>query len=692
MYIQLALVFCCFGFSLFVLFSGVASLLLFLCPPAFVPQRVAAMAAVPARAMDASQASRRATLDAARQRAAALAARKTAALAMPAGEGEGDRAPIASSSSTRRDDDSGGQHGIATESASAGGRVTVAECGRDAESHMPPAGGSSRAEEASGTQGARATPLAKIARADGSLEHAESTAHGSGPAPSPPQQDAEAGKERGHALPDVALLGPPPPLPCDDDGSETEPEEPPSATASPRDRSASEHSSTPAEPHAADEVAAAKPVLLASAAESEGGREREDGATPPEEAEATTHGQDNLRTECSEGSELRAAEGSVAGPLPVLARNASESRMPDSTAENTVEAAASRPHSDASEALPPKSPLPHDVQPDVALARAPDENKPTDAEASSPQQQQQQQQQPSASVRDWSAEAHSVAAPGPLPAALLATALDAVTQLTLPVHAAVLLKSAQRALETRGAHDKGVLIAATQLAGQLRGQQQLPQALTLCRALVALREETNGPQSLETASALLDLGECLRKLKEYAEAETAFARAVAVRRVRCGSVHPQMGSALNAYGVLLQEQGKSAEAASVLKEAFAIFSQVRMRAKVGRFESQFLLRSLLPALCVFWSAFLFPSICLLLFKYLSLFLCLSLCICASCFSLALYFPLALPLSCLLVFASYSPLPPLLCLPSLSLTPSFFPFLLHLFIPLAFSRPNSRRCA
>jgi hypothetical protein len=175
-----------------------------------------------------------------------------------------------------------------------------------------------------------------------------------------------------------------------------------------------------------------------------------------------------------------------------------------------------------------------------------------------------------------SAASAASAAAGHAPSALeqMTLALNAATQLTLPMHASVLLSSAQRALNARGPTDKGVLIAATQLSGQLRMQYFLPEALTLGRALVAARIEANGSEALEVASALLDLGEALRKSKQYAEAEDCFHRAVAIRRTQCGNEHPQTASALNAYAVTLQEQGKTEPASLMLKEAFEIFSRV----------------------------------------------------------------------------------------------------------------------
>ena len=115
---------------------------------------------------------------------------------------------------------------------------------------------------------------------------------------------------------------------------------------------------------------------------------------------------------------------------------------------------------------------------------------------------------------------------------------------------------------------------ANLLAGVLRRQNRLDEALTLYRRALALNEAAYGPHHPALAVPLNNLGNVHYDLQRYAEAQPYYARALALREAALGPEHPEVADALNNLGNNLMMLGRAAEAAEMLARAL----QIRERA------------------------------------------------------------------------------------------------------------------
>jgi len=102
-----------------------------------------------------------------------------------------------------------------------------------------------------------------------------------------------------------------------------------------------------------------------------------------------------------------------------------------------------------------------------------------------------------------------------------------------------------------------------QTGNYARSEEMHRRALTLQRQLF-------GPQSLEVATSLDDLGATHRKTGNLAAAEAAFAEAVAIRRRVTGNEHPDLATSMDNLANIRRRQGRASEAEALAREALAM--------------------------------------------------------------------------------------------------------------------------
>ncbi len=92
---------------------------------------------------------------------------------------------------------------------------------------------------------------------------------------------------------------------------------------------------------------------------------------------------------------------------------------------------------------------------------------------------------------------------------------------------------------------------------------------------LAIANRTVGPDSIEVASALLNIGQLRWTQGQYEEAVEPHRRALEIRRDVLGARHPSTLNAMSNYGLLLLSSGRVAEAEPLLRELLALSREVR---------------------------------------------------------------------------------------------------------------------
>jgi tetratricopeptide (TPR) repeat protein len=90
------------------------------------------------------------------------------------------------------------------------------------------------------------------------------------------------------------------------------------------------------------------------------------------------------------------------------------------------------------------------------------------------------------------------------------------------------------------------------------------------RAALTLRQQAFGPESLEAAASLNDLGLVLMTQHKLPEAEKAHARALAIRRRLLGDDNPDTATSLNDLAAVYRDQGKLTQAEAMAQEALRV--------------------------------------------------------------------------------------------------------------------------
>jgi serine/threonine-protein kinase len=136
--------------------------------------------------------------------------------------------------------------------------------------------------------------------------------------------------------------------------------------------------------------------------------------------------------------------------------------------------------------------------------------------------------------------------------------------------------------------DRGGERIATELEGQPAVQSALLETLAdvhlnlglvrraaeLHRQALERRRELWGDEHLETARSRDRLGDTLRQLSRFAEAEAELRRALEIRRAQLPADDPRLADSLNNLGLLLMETGRREEAEPMLRQAL----DIRLRA------------------------------------------------------------------------------------------------------------------
>jgi CHAT domain-containing protein/Tfp pilus assembly protein PilF len=102
---------------------------------------------------------------------------------------------------------------------------------------------------------------------------------------------------------------------------------------------------------------------------------------------------------------------------------------------------------------------------------------------------------------------------------------------------------------------------------------QYAEAEAAARRAVAIRERLQGKQHAEYASSVANLALMRKARGDYPEAKRLFEEAVAVQKNAVGKDRLQYAATLGNYGMLLQDQGEFAQARAKLEEAHDIVAQ-----------------------------------------------------------------------------------------------------------------------
>jgi serine/threonine protein kinase len=143
-------------------------------------------------------------------------------------------------------------------------------------------------------------------------------------------------------------------------------------------------------------------------------------------------------------------------------------------------------------------------------------------------------------------------------------------------------KTAREALRLARAHfgeENPAAADALNLIGRaLFFARHIDEAETFTRQAIAMQRRLRGDGSLQEASALEHLGDILRHQHDLkggdqsklAEAESACRAGLAIRRNRLGNNSDEVAWALKTLNIVLEDEGKPAEAEAVIREALAI--------------------------------------------------------------------------------------------------------------------------
>jgi tetratricopeptide (TPR) repeat protein len=108
------------------------------------------------------------------------------------------------------------------------------------------------------------------------------------------------------------------------------------------------------------------------------------------------------------------------------------------------------------------------------------------------------------------------------------------------------------------------------LGGVLRELGELPAARDVYRRALAIREARLGPDHLDVADSVAGLGLVVGNLGDLPAARKAHERALAIREAHLGPDHPRVAQSLSPLGNVLRELGDLPAARKVLERALAI--------------------------------------------------------------------------------------------------------------------------
>jgi tetratricopeptide (TPR) repeat protein len=132
----------------------------------------------------------------------------------------------------------------------------------------------------------------------------------------------------------------------------------------------------------------------------------------------------------------------------------------------------------------------------------------------------------------------------------------------------------ERSLATReaclGPDHLDVAQSLNDLGGVLRELGELPAARDVYRRALAIREARLGPDHLDVADSVAGLGLVWGNLGDLPAARAAHERALAIREARLGPDHPRVAQSLSPLGSVLRELGDLPAARNALERALAI--------------------------------------------------------------------------------------------------------------------------
>ncbi|HZR38642.1 MAG TPA: FxSxx-COOH system tetratricopeptide repeat protein [Ktedonobacteraceae bacterium] len=105
-------------------------------------------------------------------------------------------------------------------------------------------------------------------------------------------------------------------------------------------------------------------------------------------------------------------------------------------------------------------------------------------------------------------------------------------------------------------------------------RSQSEQAESLLKAALSIREQTLGPEHLDTIATLDILGNLYSTHGHYSEAETLLQRALSIREQQLGPQHPDVATTLRELGDTYTLQGRYEQAEPLLQRALVIREQV----------------------------------------------------------------------------------------------------------------------
>lgn len=105
---------------------------------------------------------------------------------------------------------------------------------------------------------------------------------------------------------------------------------------------------------------------------------------------------------------------------------------------------------------------------------------------------------------------------------------------------------------------------------QLQGAGKYAEAVPLMERALALRREALGPEHVEVAEVLNELGDLAWSQGQYTQAEPLYQQAQALWEAALGPRHPKVATALNNLATLSLNQGQHARARELAERALAI--------------------------------------------------------------------------------------------------------------------------
>ncbi|MEW6365875.1 MAG: tetratricopeptide repeat protein [Acidobacteriota bacterium] len=149
-------------------------------------------------------------------------------------------------------------------------------------------------------------------------------------------------------------------------------------------------------------------------------------------------------------------------------------------------------------------------------------------------------------------------------------------------------------IETKqGNEDPRIADALNSPAAVMCNQKRYADAeACLLRALM-IEEKTSKEETLQLSQTALGLASVYHELKQYAEAEPYYQRAIAIRRRYLDDRHPDLYDAVWAYENLLRAMGRTKEADAVADSLPPYSIQTDLRRQYGDEEAERMMREML---------------------------------------------------------------------------------------------------